>query len=33
MEILEEFKDVFSDVPNLTNLGEHSVKPEIEFRF
>jgi len=26
MEILEEFKDVFSDVPNLTNLGEHSIK-------
>ena len=26
MEVLEEFQDVFSDVPNITNLGEHSIK-------
>jgi len=25
MEVLEGFKDVFTDVPGLTNLGKHSV--------
>ena len=25
MELLEEFQDVFTDVPGLTNLGEHSI--------
>ena len=25
MQILEEFQDVFSDLPKLTNLGEHSI--------
>jgi len=25
MEVLEEFKDVFTDMPGLTNLGKHSI--------
>jgi len=25
MKVLEEFQDVFMDVPALTNLGEHSI--------
>jgi len=25
MKVLEEFQDVFTDVPGLTNLGEHSI--------
>jgi len=25
MKVLEEFHDVFTDVPGLTNLGEHSI--------
>jgi len=25
MELLEEFQDVFTDVPGLTNLGKHSI--------
>jgi len=25
MNVLEEFQDVFTDVPGLTNLGEHSI--------
>jgi len=25
MKLLEEFHDVFTDVPGLTNLGEHSI--------
>jgi len=25
MELLEEFKDVFTDVPGLTNLEKHSI--------
>ena len=25
MDILEEFQDVFTDVPALTTLGEHSI--------
>jgi len=25
MKVLEEFQDVFTDVPNLTNLGKHPI--------
>ena len=25
MKVLEEFQDVFTDVPGLTNLGKHSI--------
>jgi len=25
MKVLEELQDVFTDVPGLTNLGEHSI--------
>ena len=25
-ELLDEYKDIFTDVPNITNLGEHKIK-------
>jgi len=30
MNVLEEFQDVFTDVPGLTNLGKHSITLTVE---